>query len=345
VKLAVVVTPHPDARSGARVALSYEDCGVDMLAVPEAYGFDAVGWLGYLAAVTERVELMAQILPIYSRTPALTAMTAAGLDHLTGGRFALGLGASGPQVVEGWHGVPYDAPLGRTREIIEICRAVWRRERLDYRGRYYSVPLPPGQGTGLGKPLKLVDRPARQAIPVYLAALGPANVELAATVADGWVPFLYIPERAGPVWDEPLARGRARRDEQLGPLEIVAGGPMAIGPDVTGLRDRDRGHVALYVGGMGTRGKNFYNSLVRQYGFEAAAAEVQELYLAGKRDEAAAALPAELLEGTSLIGDTGYIRDRLSAFRDQGVTVLQVEPVGPDPLGDLRRLRALIDGL
>jgi F420-dependent oxidoreductase-like protein len=345
VKLAVMVHPHPDARSGARLALSYEDCGVDMLAVPEAYGFDAVGWLGYLAAVTQRVELMAQILPIYSRTPALTAMTAAGLDHLSGGRFALGLGASGPQVVEGWHGVPYDAPLRRTQEIIEICRTVWRRERLDYHGRYYSAPLPPGQGTGLGKPLKLVDRPARPGIPVYLAALGPGNVELAAAVADGWVPFLYIPERAGPVWGEALARGRTKRDEQLGPLEIVAGGPMAIGPHVSDLRDRDRGHVALYVGGMGARGKNFYNALVRQYGFEAAADEVQELYLVGKRDEAAAALPAELLEGTSLIGDTGYVRDRLSAFRDQGVTVLQVEPVGPDPLGDLRRLRALMDSL
>jgi F420-dependent oxidoreductase-like protein len=343
-KLAAMVPRDADPRSAAQLARAYEQAGVDMLAVPEAYGFDAVSWLGYLAAVTERAELMAQILPVYSRTPALTAMTAAGLDHLTGGRFILGLGSSGPQVVEGWHGVPYNAPLGRTRETIDICRSVWRRERVEYQGAHYHVPLSSSAGTGLGKPLKLIDRPIRSVIPIYIAALGSANVELAAAVADGWVPFLYIPERAGSVWDDALCRGRAKRHSDLGRLEIVAGGPMAIGTDVTRLRDRDRDHLALYVGGMGARGQNFYNLVVQRYGFEKEAAEVQDLYLAGRREEAAARMPDELLEGTSLIGDEAYIRDRLDAFRDQGVTVLQVEPIGEDPIADLRELRAILDG-
>jgi len=336
-----MIQPKPDPRSALQLAQDYEGAGVDVLSVPEAYGFDAVSWLGFLAAGTERVELMAQILPIFSRTPALTAMTAAGLDYLSGGRFSLGLGASGPQVVEGWHGVTYDAPLGRTREIIEICRTVWRRERLDHHGKYYSAPL----SSGLGKPLKLVDRPVRSKIPIYVAALGPGNVELAAADADGWVPFLYVPERADALWHEPLARGYAKRDQQLGTLEIVAGGPMAIGPDVTPLREHDRAHIALYVGGMGAPGKNFYNTMVAQYGWEREAAEVQALYLAGDRDAAAQALPAQLLEGTSLIGDDAYVRDRLGAYRDRGVTVLQVEPICTDPLGDLRRLRDLMNAL
>jgi F420-dependent oxidoreductase-like protein len=270
-------------------------------------------------------------------------MTAAGLDNLSGGRFVLGLGASGPNVVEGWHGLPYDAPLGRTREIIDICRSVWRRERLEFDGRYFHVPLTRPGGVAPAKPLKLIDRPVRPMIPVHLAALGPANVELAATVAEGWVPFLYIPERADVVWGEALARGRGKRAPELGELQIVAGGPMAIGSDVTQLRDRDRANLALYVGGSGTRDKNFYNTIVRQYGFEKEAAEVQDLYLDGRREEAAARLPEALLEGTSLIGDEAYLRDRVSAFRDQGVTVLQVEPIGVDPIGDLRRLRAVVD--
>jgi F420-dependent oxidoreductase-like protein len=344
-RIAVTVHPARDVRATAELARSYEAAGVDVLVTGEAYGFDAVSTLGYLAAVTERVQLAAHILPIYSRAPALTAMTAAGLDHVSGGRFVLGLGASGPQVVEGWYGVPYDAPLARTRELVEICRRVWRRDRLEHEGARYRVPLPPEQGTGLGKPLKLLDRPARSRIPIHIAALGPANVQLTATVAEGWVPFLYIPERADTVWGQPLARGLAERDPELGPLDIVAGGPMAIGRDLTHLREHDRDHLALYVGGMGAPGRNFYNSVVQQYGFVREAAEIQELYLGGKRAEAAARLPAELLEGTSLIGDDGYLRDRLRAHRDRGVTILHVEPVGADPLADLRRLRELVDGI
>jgi F420-dependent oxidoreductase-like protein len=326
-----------------QLARTYEAAGVDVLTMPEAYGFDAISWLGFVAAVTDRVELAAQILPIYSRTPTLTAMTAASLDYLSNGRFILGLGTSGPQVVEGWHGVPYDAPLGRTREVVEICRSVWRRERLEHDGKHYHVPLPADQGTGLGKPLKMIDHPLRPAIPIHLAALGPANVELTAEIAEGWVPFLYIPERADRVWGEALARGQAKRHPDLGPLQVVAGGPMAIGPDVIELRELDRDHLALYVGGMGARGRNFYNSIAQQYGFEKEAVEVQDLYLAGERKEAAARLPAALLEGTSLIGDEAYVRDRLAAFREQGVSILQVEPVGADPIADLRRLRAIMD--
>ncbi|WP_091942859.1 LLM class F420-dependent oxidoreductase [Trujillonella endophytica] len=344
-KLAVLIRPTPDPTAAAELARTYEAAGVDVLVTGEAYGFDSVSWLGYLAAVTERVELAAHVLPIYPRTPALTAMTAAGLDHLSGGRFILGLGASGPQVVEGWHAVPYDAPIGRTREIVEICRSVWRREKLEHAGPRYTIPLPADQGTGAGKPLKMIDRPLRARIPVHLAALGPANVELAAEVAEGWVPYLYVPERADRVWAEPLGKGMAKRDAELGPLDVTAAVPMAIGTDVTHLRDADRAHLALYVGGMGPRGKNFYTTIAQRYGFEAEAAQVQDLYLDGKRDEAAAAIPADLLEGTSLIGDEAYVRDRLAAHREQGVTILQVDPIGADPLADLRRLRALLDDL
>ncbi|WP_084531462.1 LLM class F420-dependent oxidoreductase [Nocardia miyunensis] len=336
-----MLPPNADVDRAARLARTYEDAGVDVLGVPEAYGVDAVSWLGYLAAVTDRVELMAQVLPIYSRTPALTAMTAAGIDRVSKGRFALGLGVSGPQVVEGWHGVAYDAPLGRTRDVIEICRKVWRRERLEHDGDRYRIPLP--GGTGLGKPLKLVDVPLRERIPLYVAALGPANTELTAELADGWVPFLYIPERADTVWGEALTRGTAKRSPDLGPLEIVAGGPMAVGDDVTHKRELDRDHLALYVGGMGARDKNFYNIVVRKYGFESEAREVQDLYLAGNRTEAAARIPDALLEGTSLIGDRSYLKDRLAAYRERGVTVVQVQPVGDDPVRDLRVFREILD--
>src|SRR5580698_7309900 len=199
----------------------YERAGLAIVFVPEAYSFDAVSQLGYIAAKTQHLELASGILQLYSRTPALTAMTAAGLDYVSNGRFTLGIGASGPQVIEGWHGVPYDAPLGRTREIIEICRKVWARERLDYQGRYYQIPLPADQGTGLGKPLKLINHPVRDRIPVFVAALGPKNVELAAELAEGWQPIWYFPEKAAQVWGDALAAGRAKRDPALGPLDII----------------------------------------------------------------------------------------------------------------------------
>src|SRR3954471_136240 len=244
-----------DFRETAAELRDLESAGLDVAMVAEVYTFDAVSQLGYLAAVTERVELMSGIFPIYSRTPALIAMTAAGLDFVSGGRFTLGLGASGPQVIEGWHGVPYDAPLQRTREIVEICRQVWRRERLVHEGAKYTVPLPADQGTGLGKPLKLINTPVRERIPVMLAALGPKNVELAAEIAEKWEPIFFVPEKASEVWGESLAAGRGKRDEALGELEIVTGVPVAIGDDVEPLLDFVRPALALYIGGMGARGK------------------------------------------------------------------------------------------
>ena len=310
----------------------YEKAGLDIVFVPEAYTFDAVSQLGFIAARTQRLEIASGILQLYTRTPTLTAMTAAGLDYVSGGRFTLGLGASGPQVIEGWHGVPYDAPVGRTREIIEICRMVWRRERLEHAGKHYTIPLPADRGTGLGKPLKLINRPVRERIPIVVAALGPKNVELAAELAEGWEPIFYFPERAGRVWDAPLAAGRARRDPSLPPLDVVAQAPLAIGDDVAGYLDFARPYAALYIGGMGPhrdKGRNFYYELAVRYGFEDAASKCQDAYLAGRKDEAAALVPAELLAGTSLIGPEGYVAERLAALKESGVTTLNVTPLAP----------------
>ena len=267
-------------------------------------------------------------------------MTAAGVDLLSDGRCILGLGASGPQVIEGFHGVPYDAPLGRTREVVEICRKVWRREPVEHDGRYYSLPLPEGQGTGLGKPLKLITHPVRDRIPIYLASLGPKNVELTAELAAGWIPTLFWPERAHEVWGESLAAGRAARPADLGPLEVTAGGAVAIGEGLEHLRDRARPGIALYVGGMGARSRNFYNQLFRRYGFEAEAELIQDLYLAGRKDEAAAAVPQEFLDATSLIGPESFVRERIEAYRAAGVTVLNVSAAGPDAVATLEKVKA-----
>jgi len=321
----------------------FESAGLDIVFVPEAYSFDAVSQLGFIAARTTRLEIASGILPIYSRTPALTAMTAAGLDFVSGGRFTLGIGTSGPQVIEGWHGVPYDAPVGRTRELVEICRMVWRRERLDYKGRYYRLPLE--GGTGLGKPLKLINRPVRERIPIVIAALGPKNVALAAEVAEGWQPIFYFPEKAALAWGAPLAEGRARRDEALGPLDVIAAAPLAIGDDVTGLREFSRPFFALYIGGMGARGRNFYYDLACRFGYEDAAKRIQDAYLAGRKDEAAALVPADLVEKTSLIGPAGYVAERLAAFAESGVTTLNVTPLAASHaarLADIERVRALV---
>ncbi|MCO6005822.1 LLM class F420-dependent oxidoreductase [Actinoallomurus purpureus] len=308
----------------------YEKAGLDIVFVPEAYSFDAVSQMGFIAARTERLQIASGILQLYSRTPTLTAMTAAGLDYVSGGRFVLGLGASGPQVIEGWHGVPYSAPIGRTREIIEICRMVWRRERLAYDGKYYKLPLPAEEGTGLGKPLKLINHPVRERIPIFIASLGPKNVEMTAELAEGWEPIFYVPEKAGDVWGEALARGKAKRDPSLGELDIVAQAFLAIGDDVEGLLDFGRPMAALYIGGMGAKGRNFYNDLARRYGYEKEAEEIQDLYLAGKKQEAAEKVPYELLQKTSLIGSEGFVRDRLAALKESGVTTLNVAPLAGD---------------
>lgn len=330
-------------KESAQAVATYEKAGLDVAWVAEAYGFDGPSFMGYLAASTERVTIASGILPIYTRTPTLLAMTAAGLDALTDGRFWLGLGASGPQVIEGFHGVAYDAPLGRTREIIDICRQVWRRERVVHEGRHYTLPLPAGQGTGLGKPLKLIAKPVRERIPVWVASLGPRNVQMTAEVAEGWLPMFFIPERAREVWGADLDAGAAARDGELGPLEVAAGGLVAIGDDAADLAERMRPMVALYVGGMGARGKNFYNDLMCRYGYEAEAAEIQDLYLDGHKDEAAAKVPAEFLRLMNLCGSEGFVRERLAAFAEAGVTVLNVMPLGRDPVATLETLRGWID--
>ncbi|TMR05495.1 LLM class F420-dependent oxidoreductase [Actinomadura soli] len=313
----------------------YEKAGLDVVFVAEAYSFDAVSQLGYIAAKTERLEIASGIMQIYTRTPTLTAMTAAGLDFVSEGRFTLGIGASGPQVIEGFHGVPYTAPLGRTREIIEICRKVWRRERLEHDGRHYTVPLPADQGTGLGKPLKLINHPVRADIPIVVAAIGPKNVELTAELANGWEPIFYMPEKAKDVWGGSLAAGGARRDPALGELDVVGQAALAIGDDVQGFLEFGRPMAALYIGGMGAKGRNFYNDLARRYGFEREAEEIQDLYLAGKKDEAAAKVPHELLEKMSLIGSEGHVRERLAAMKESGVTTLNVSPIAGDHKGRL----------
>ncbi|GHG26035.1 MULTISPECIES: LLM class F420-dependent oxidoreductase [Amycolatopsis] len=322
-----------------------EKAGLDVVFVPEAYSFDAVSQLGYLAAKTERVQLASGIFQIYTRTPTLTAMTAAGLDFVSDGRFILGLGASGPQVIEGFHGVKYDAPLGRTREIVEVCRQVWRRERVVHEGKHYTIPLPPEQGTGLGKPLKLINHPVRERIPVLLASIGPKNVALTAEIAEGWQPIFFHPEKAADVWGASLAEGKAKRDPALGELDTYVTVALAIGDDVEPLLDWVRPMLALYIGGMGARGKNFYNDLACRYGYEAEAKLIQDLYLDGKKEEAAAAVPLELLRAISLVGPAGYVKERVAAFAEAGVTTLVVNPLQPGREGRVAavsQLRELI---
>jgi len=326
----------------------YEKAGAEVIFVPELYGLDAVSRLGYLAARTSTAHLASGILQLYTRTPTMLAMTAAGLDAVSDGRFELGIGTSGPQVIEGFHGVPFDAPIGTTRETIEICRRIWRREPLEFSGRRFTVPLPPDQGTGLGKPLKMIDHPVRDRIPITIAAIGPRNVELTAELAEGWQPPFFLPEKVGEVWGESLRAGTARRDPALGPLDVHAGMSLAIGDDVHYLHDRERPGRALYIGGMGAREANFYNNLATWYGYGAEAQVIQDLYLAGKKKEAEAAVPEDLLVKTALIGTEGHVRDRLRALADGGVGTLTVRPLAgghADRVRLVERLRSLIDAL
>jgi F420-dependent oxidoreductase-like protein len=327
-------------KASADRVVEYEKAGLDIAWVAEAYGFDAPSFMGYLAHATERVHIAAGILPIYTRTPTLIAMTAAGVDAMTDGRCILGLGASGPQVIEGWHGVPYDAPVGRTREIIEICRKVWKRDdRVTFDGRHYHLPLPEGQGTGLGKPLKIIARPVRDRIPVFVASLGAKNVQMTAEVADGWLPIFYIPEKARSVWGADLDAGLAKRSPDLGSLEVAAGGLVAITDEPEPVLDLGRGMAALYIGGMGARDRNFYNQLAQRYGYEAEAKAIQDLYLDGKKQEAAAEVPGEFLELSNLVGPEGYIKERLAAFKESGVSVLNIIPISDDPTGVIEKIK------
>jgi F420-dependent oxidoreductase-like protein len=320
-----------------------EKSGVDMAVVAEAYSYDAISQLGYLAAKTTTVELASGVLPIYIRTPSLLAMTAAGLDYVSGGRFNLGIGTSGPQVIEGFHGVEFDAPLGRTREIVEICRQVWRRERVQHAGKHYQVPLPADRGTGSGKPLQLINHPVRERIPISIAALGPKNVELTAEIAEGWQPAFFYPDRAHLVWGEALAAGAAKRDPGLGPLDVMVGTSLAIGDDVDDRLAWTKPTLALYIGGMGAREHNFYHNLATRYGYGEVANHIQDLYLAGRKREAIDAVPDELARGISLIGPRGFIAERLAVFAEAGVTTLLVRPLSTDPAEAVRYVEQLLE--
>ncbi|MTV27452.1 LLM class F420-dependent oxidoreductase [Nitriliruptoraceae bacterium ZYF776] len=322
-----------DVTQAADQVVAVERAGADVVWVAEAYGFDAVSVLGYLAARTETIAIGSAILNVYSRTPALLAQVAAGLDAVSGGRFELGLGASGPQVIEGWHGLPYRKPVARTREVVDLVRRMLRREVIEHDGDSFTLPLPPEQGTGLGKPLKMLTRPVRDEVPILLAALGSKNVELTAEVADGWLPIFFHPGRARETWGAALDAGAAKREAGRGALDVVAGGMLAIaeGEEREALLDLARPMYALYIGGMGAKGRNFYNDLVTSYGYGDAAAEIQDLYLEGRKDEAAALVPRELIEATNLVGSPGFVQERIAAYREAGVTTLNVTPVGDAP--------------
>ncbi|GAA1402430.1 LLM class F420-dependent oxidoreductase [Pseudonocardia kongjuensis] len=341
-KLSTMLPYGDDPIRNADAVTDMERAGLDVVWAAEAYSFDAVSLLGYLAARTERVEIGSAILPIYSRTPTLTAMSAAGLDALSGGRFNLGLGASGPQVIEGFHGVPYDKPVARTREIIDICRRTWRRERITNEG-LYPIPLPEGQGTGLGKPLKLINYPKRADIPIWVAALGDKNLEMTAELAQGWLPHVVLPEKIREVFGPALDAGSARRAPELGPLQITGGGICALEEEMfEPARQAARGMYALYIGGMGARGRNFYNTVFARQGYADEAKIVQDLYLDGKKEEAMAALPDDFIDKVSLIGPEGHVRERIAALRENGITHLHVNPMTSDVNGTFEKLKSWI---
>ncbi len=316
-----------DPKSLARQVKDLERAGVDLVWGGEIYGFDLVSTLAYVAAHTEKMQLMTGILPIYSRSPALIAQTAITIDTLSEGRFILGLGTSGPQVIEGWHGVPFAKPIGMTRDVIEICRKVWSGDKVEHDGRVVSLPLDEDRGTGLGKPLRLMCKPLRRDIPIAVAAIGPSNVQLAAEAANVWQPIHFLPEKFNAVWGESLAAGKAKRDPELGDLEIVAGGTVVLGsgPAVESARKAVRDQVGFYVGGMGARGKNFYNDLFRRYGYEQEATDIQDLFLSGKREEAFAAVPDDYIDRASLTGDEGRVRERIEVYKEVGVTYLNID--------------------
>ena len=349
-KLSMAINYSGPIKENVQRVVDLEKAGLDQAWVAEAYSFDAISIIGYLAAKTERIEIGTGIVNVYSRTAALMAMTAAGCDYVSGGRFILGLGASGPQVIEGFHGVPYEKPAQRIKEYIEVCRKVWAREEaLQYDGKVVQVPLPAGQGTGLGKPLKIINHPVRKDIPIWWASLKDKSVETTAELADGWLPIMFYPEKFQNVWGKQLKAGLAKRDPGRARLDISAGGMLSIDEKLTGdaqkaLLDHARPHMALYVGGMGARGKNFYNDICRDYGFEKEAVEIQDLYLEGKKDEAASKIPGEWIMNANLVGSPGFIKERVAAYKEAGVTVLSVNPVGPDPVREIEKLRSIIDG-
>jgi F420-dependent oxidoreductase-like protein len=302
-----------------------ESAGFDSVWAAEAYGSDAATVLAWIAGQTERIKIGSAIFQMPARSPAMTAMTAATLDHLSDGRVIIGIGPSGPQVAEGWHGQRFARQLRRTREYVEILRKALARERLEYDGEIYELPLPDGPG----KPLKLMIGTVQERIPIYVAAMGPKNTTLVGEIADGWIPLFFSPEHVEES-KKLLEEGAARGGRDLNGFDIAPSVQVRIDEDEERARDSVRHFIALYVGGMGSREKNFYNALVQRYGFEEAAKEVQDLYLEGKKDEAAAALPAELIDTITLVGPKEKIAERLSVYRDAGVGTLIVTPVAMD---------------
>jgi F420-dependent oxidoreductase-like protein len=306
--------------------LEAERLGYDSVWTAEAYGSDAVTPAAWIAARTERIHVGTAIMQIPGRTPAMAAMTAMTLDALSGGRFRMGLGVSGPQVVEGWHGLPFGKPLARTREYVEIVRAILRREKpVEFRGTYYQIPYAGADATGLGKPLRSILHP-RPGIPIYLAAIGPRNVALAAEIGDGWIPVFFSPDRMAMFrgWLEEGFRAGARDATARARFDVMPSVPVVVGDRVDECRAAVKGRIALYVGGMGARGRNFYNEVARRYGYEEAARTIQDLYLSGRKAEAEAAVPDALVDEVALCGPRERIRERLGAYRAAGVTTLMV---------------------
>ena len=317
-----------------------EAAGFHSVWTAEAYGSDAATPLAWFAAQTQRIRLGAAILQIPGRSPAMTAMTAVTLDHLSGGRFSLGLGTSGPQVAEGWHGQRFAHQLARTREYVEIVRKALARERLTYEGEQFTLPLPDGPG----KALKLMIAPVQERMPIYIAAIGPKNTQLVGEIADGWLPIFFSPEHVGDS-RALLQQGAARSQSSLDGFDIAPTVQVAIDDDIDSARDVMRPFIALYVGGMGSREKNFYNQLVRRYGFEDAAAEIQQLYLEGKKQEAGAAIPPELIDQVTMCGPREQVRERLEVYREAGVGTLIASVMAPDPLARKRTIRELAEML
>jgi F420-dependent oxidoreductase-like protein len=309
--------------------------GIDSVWAAEAYGSDAATVLAYVAAKTERVKVGSAIFQMPARTPANTAMTAMTLDALSGGRVLLGLGLSGPQVVEGWHGVPYGKPLTRTREYVSIVRTIIRREEpLSFDGEEYQIPYTGEGATGLGKPLKSILHPVRPDIPIYLASIGPKNVELTAEIADGWLPIFYSPERED-IFTENLDAGFAAAGRDGADFDIAPTCYVAMGDDVAACRDMLRPMFALYVGGMGAKGRNFYFDLACRYGFEEAATQIQDRYLEGHKAEAAALVPDALVDECALVGPIDRIVDRLEAWKASRVGTLILGTMQPEVLEPL----------
>ena len=347
-KLSMMINYSGDFHADVQKVCDLENAGLDLVWVPEAYSFDAISQLGYLAAKTSKIEIGTGIINVYSRTATCVAQTAAGLDFVSGGRFVLGLGASGPQVIEGFHGVPYEKPMARIRDYINVCRMTWKREPVVYDGATVQVPLPEGQGTGLAKPLKIINHPVRDDIPIFWASLMGLSVTATAQYADGWLPIFFDPEKFHQVWGDELKAGTANRDADRGQLQISAGGMVAIGDEFVGdkkqqILDMARPNIALYVGGMGARDKNFYNTICQKYGYVDEAIEIQDRYLSGDKSGAAAAVPSEMLEKTNLVGPAGEIKERLAAYKEAGVTHLSVSPVGGDAVQTVEKLREILD--